>query len=142
MRKLLLSAALLCSFGLSTAQANPSSPSTFDARLGSKDGPDCKVHFSADELDVCGTKVPVDESTQYRHTNRTPLGSCNAFGWCVKIQNRFALSWKPEGERRQQLALFFRNNKAAEQFNEAVAEWLDVIPDDMCARPNPIPGCE
>ena len=114
---------------------------TFDVHLGDKDGPNCKVTLKDKAIDVCGTVVPIDASTQYSHTNRTPLGSCNMFGWCVKVQHRFALSWRPDGERRQQVALFIRNNKRAEQFNEAIAEWLDVMPADMCERPNPIPGC-
>ena len=114
---------------------------TFDVHLGDKDGPNCRVTLGEGAIDICGTSVPINASTQYRHTNRTPLGSCNAFGWCIKVQHRFAFSWRPEGERRQQIVVFLRNNKRAEQFNEAVAEWLDVMPEDMCERPNPIPGC-
>ena len=114
---------------------------SFDTHLGDKDGPNCRVTLKEGAIDVCGTIVPIDASTQYRHTNRSPIGSCNAFGWCVKVQHRFAFSWRPEGDRRQQVAVFLRNNKRAEQFNEAIAEWLDVMPSDMCERPNPIPGC-
>ena len=114
---------------------------SFHTHLGDKDGPNCTVKLTDAGIDVCGTLVPIDATTQYRHTNRTPLGLCNAFGWCIKIQHRFALSWRAEGERRQQVAVFLRNNKRAEQFNEALAEWLDVMPADMCERPNPIPGC-
>jgi hypothetical protein len=114
---------------------------SFEVFFGDKDGPACQVTFKKDSLDVCGTTVPRDASTEYQHSNRTPMGSCNMFGWCIKVQHRFAFSWRPEGQRRQQVAVFLRNNKRAEQFDAAVAEWLDVLPSDMCERPNPIPGC-
>ena len=117
------------------------STNIFTVFLGDKDGPECKLILGATAADVCGTLIPRTTSTQYRHSNRTPLGSCNMFGWCIKVQHRFAFSWQTEEKERKQLAVFLRNNKRAEEFNSAVAEWLDVMADDMCERPNPIPGC-
>jgi len=133
LRSLLL-AIPICSASVLAQGTGPAfQEQSFDVLKGSKDGEPCKIIFKAEALALCdGQLVPRNAKVEYRYRDRRQANSCNMFGWCIFHDHRFIIGWKPVGATERQTAtVVFRNLKVAEDFNQVMAKWADVTPEEM-----------
>lgn len=118
MIKLFLSGALLLG-----ALSQPSFAQTFDARLDSKSGPDCRLTLNGPDLDICGTKVSNDvPGLRVAFYNNSGEGNCNAIGtWCLWDLHHTIL-WQQNGKQTGRTVVFVNKN-ASDRLAAALQLW-------------------